>query len=609
MTHAEPGPAFGVVDATDLAHAAMMSAMADDTLSVRALNRATLARQFLLERVSMPAIDVIERLVGLQAQEPPNPYVALWSRLVDFDPDELGQLLLDREVVRINVMRGTIHLVTAADCLELRPLTQPVIDGQLDASSRCARPSTGVDLKPVLAFARRLVAGANRERGRELRAAFAERFRTSTGRTRSSSSRHGSPLVQVPPRGLWRTSGIVRTTTAEAWLGRKLAARPSIDDVVLRYFAAFGPATVADVATWSRLTGLREVVERLRPRLQTFRDERGRELFDTPDAPRPDPDTPTPARFLPEYDNVLLSHADRTRFVSEAMRAVDFTVGGRILGSVLFDGALVGVWANAFDRKTGRATLTIRYGAKLTKKAQAALSAEGQRLLRFIHAEADDTDVVFTPVEAGRFSPAGADLDLHTLALAPCPQDEEVSLQRGVVPVPEPHEGAVMTAGGRHLLHATKAVGQPGAGQVFGARHRLAKQAADVVRGAAHRTTDVALGPCLQRGPHAVVVGHRVDVLPARVTVAPLGSHVAVQQRRVGEHRHVPLEREPSERNGSRRGPEPEVDEDIRFRLAQTREQRPGVLGEWRDAGDATDLQAEAGTSRFERLGVSAPDR
>ena len=295
-------------------------------------------------------------------------------------------------------MRGTIHLVTAADCLELRPLTQPVIDGQLTRHPD-APGLDGVDLKPVLAFARRLLESEPRT-GSELRAAFAERFPDLAPASLALATRSRLPLVQVPPRGLWRTSGIVRTTTAEAWLGRKLAARPSIDGVVLRYFAAFGPATVADVAAWSRLTGLREVVERLRPRLQTFRDERGRELFDTPDAPRPDPDTPAPARFLPEYDNVLLSHADRTRFVSEAMRAVDFTAGGRILGSVLYDGALVGVWANVFDRKTGRATLTIRYGAKLTKKAQAALSAEGQRLLRFIHADADESEVVFTPAGA-----------------------------------------------------------------------------------------------------------------------------------------------------------------------------------------------------------------
>ncbi|MET1002723.1 MAG: winged helix DNA-binding domain-containing protein [Acidimicrobiia bacterium] len=370
--------------------------MADDVLSPRALNRATLARQFLLERVSMPTIDVIEHLVGLQAQEPSNPYVALWSRLIDFDPDELGQLLLDRKVVRTWVMRGTIHLVTAADALTLRPLTQPVLDGQLSRHPNAAPHLPGVDAEPVLAFARDLFAEAPRT-GTELRAALAAQFPGVEPAALAELVRHKLALVQVPPRGLWRRSGIVRTTTVEAWLGKKLKARPSISDVVYRYIAAFGPATVADVAAWSRLTGLREVVERLRPSLRTFRDERGREVFDVPDAPRPDPETPAPVRFLPEYDNVLLSHADRTRVIPEAMRAVDFTPGGRVLGTVLSDGFLFGVWADAFDRKTGRATLTIRHGANLTKKARAALTTEGQQLLRFIHADAAAAEVVFTP--------------------------------------------------------------------------------------------------------------------------------------------------------------------------------------------------------------------
>jgi hypothetical protein len=397
MPNAEPGPTFGDVDATDFAHAAMMSAMAGDVLSVRALNRATLARQFLLERVSMPAINVIEHLVGLQAQEPPNPYVALWSRLIDFDPDELGQLLLDRTVVRTWVMRGTIHLVTAPDALTLRPLTQPVLDGQLSRHPSAVPHLPGVDAEPVLAFARDLLAEAPRT-GTELRAALAAQFPDVEPAALAELVRHKLALVQVPPRGLWRRSGIVRTTTVDAWLGKKLKARPSMSDVVYRYIAAFGPATVADVAAWSRLTGLREVVERLRPRLRTFRDERGRELFDVPDAPRPDPETPAPVRFLPEYDNVLLSHADRARVVPDAVKAIDLTVGGRILGSMLHDGVLAGVWANSYAKDTQRATLVIHLGTRLTKAARAAVATEGSALLQFIEPDAADYDVQFVDV-------------------------------------------------------------------------------------------------------------------------------------------------------------------------------------------------------------------
>ena len=200
------------------------------------------------------------------------------------------------------------------------------------------------------------------------------------------------PLVQVPPRGLWGRSGQVRSATAESWLGRPLAADPSIDAAVLRYLGAFGPATAADVATWSRLTGLRPVLERLRPRLRTFRDERGRELFDLPDAPRPDPATPAPPRFLPEYDNALLSHADRSRVVPDEARARLSAAGGVGFGSVLVDGLLAAVWRLERDRGSGGTTLVVRHLA-MSKRAAASVAAEGRRLLRLMAAGAPQADV------------------------------------------------------------------------------------------------------------------------------------------------------------------------------------------------------------------------
>ena len=368
-----------------------------DVLSLRALNRATLERQLLLRRADLPALDAVEHLVGMQAQVPLDPYTGLWSRLERFRPQGLAQLLLDRKAVRIVVMRATIHLVSADDCLLLRPLMQPVLDRELARHPQFGPALLEIDLDPVLAFARTLVAERPRT-GAELRAAMEERFPQHDAAALAYACRCLLAFVQVPPRGVWGRTAQVASTTAEAWLGRSLATDSSIDEVVLRYLAAFGPATVADVATWSRLTGLREVVDRLRPRLRTFRDERGRELVDLPDAPRPDLDTPAPPRFLPEYDNVLLSHADRSRFVSQEQRALLSRAAGPARGSVLHDGFLCGTWRIDRDPSTGAATLVVSHLEALTKRAAARLAAEGRRLLRFLASDADAHDVRFERV-------------------------------------------------------------------------------------------------------------------------------------------------------------------------------------------------------------------
>ena len=318
--------------------------MGADVLTPRALNRATLARQLLLERAQLPAYDAVEHLVGMQAQIPADPYLGLWSRLAGFEHGELGQLLLDRRLVRIVVMRATIHLVSADDCLTLRPLMQPVLDAELRRHREFGPALVGVDVEPVLAHVRDLLAQAPRS-GAQLRAAIAERFPQHDAAALAYASRNLLAFVQVPPRGVWGRTMQVTSTTAEHWLGRPLAAGPSIDEVVLRYLRAFGPATVADVASWSRLTRMRAVVERLAPRLRVFRDERGRELYDLPDAPRPDPAVPAPVRFLPEYDNVLLSHADRARFVSATSRGrIGATAARHIKGTVLVDGFVRATW-------------------------------------------------------------------------------------------------------------------------------------------------------------------------------------------------------------------------------------------------------------------------
>ena len=236
-----------------------------------------------------------------------------------------------------------------------------MLDAELARHRDYAPLLRGVELEPILETASRLLADEPLT-GPELRAALAERFPAHDAAALAYACRCRLALVQVPPRGIWGRSSQVRVTTLASWLGRPLAAEPSLDEMVLRYLAAFGPASVADVTTWCRLTGMREVVERLRPRLEALRDEDGRELFDLPGAPRPDADVPAPPRFLPEYDNVLLSHADRSRFV--ARRSQGSGAGRtRPRHASSTTGSLRGVWRLERDRATGDATLTVLLGA------------------------------------------------------------------------------------------------------------------------------------------------------------------------------------------------------------------------------------------------------
>jgi hypothetical protein len=273
-----------------------------------------------------------------------------------------------------------------------------VLDRELDHHRDYAPLLKGVDLPAVMAFVRPLMA----ERpltGPQLRAALATRFPEHAAAALAYACRNLLAVVQVPPRGLWRGSGQVTLTTVDAWLGRPVASKPSIDEVVMRYLGAFGPAAVADVAAWSGLTGLREVVDRIRPRLREFRDQRGRELVDLPDAPRPDPDMPSPPRFLPEYDNLVLSHADRTRVISEEHRTVLYRVDAPVQGSVLYDGFVRGTWSTESDAESGSVTLTIRHVGTLAKRASDSIAAEGRRVLGFVEADAPGHDVRVERIE------------------------------------------------------------------------------------------------------------------------------------------------------------------------------------------------------------------
>ena len=360
--------------------------MPPDVLSRQALNRALLARQQLLRRTPLPAadgraervIDMVEHLAGLQAQAPFPPYYGLWSRLDDLRPADLAQLILDRQVVRTALMRGTIHLVSARDCLAFRPLIQPVLD-------RGLRTGPGTQLAEVntsdLAAEGRALVEAKPRTFSELGALLSARWPSHSPAALAQGVRALVPLVQVPPRAVWGATGQARHTSAESWLGRPLRARSSPQRLVKRYLTAFGPATIADVQAWSGLTGLREIIERLRPALRAFHDEHGRQLLDLPQAPRPDPETPAPVRLIAEFDNLILSHADRTRIISDTARRRLFTRNGIFPGTVLVNGYVSGIWR--LTRSGGTAALAIEPFRALTPPDREAIIAEAGRLLAF----------------------------------------------------------------------------------------------------------------------------------------------------------------------------------------------------------------------------------
>jgi hypothetical protein len=382
--------------------------MSAEVLSVRAINRALLARQRLLDRPALPAggssgaraamvVETVEHLVGLQAQAPFPPYYGLLSRLDGFRPDDLASLITGRAVVRIALMRGTIHLVSARDCLPVRRLVQPVIErGMRNAHGK---QLAGVDAGALAAAGRALVE-AEPMTFSQLGQGLAERWPDHPPGALAQAVRAFVPLVQVPPRAIWGQSGPSRHTSAERWLDRSdaLARRAPVQalglaDLVRRYLGAFGPATLRDVAAWSRLTGLRPIMEQLRPSLVTFRDEQGAELFDLPSAPRPGGDVPAPVRLVADFDNLVLSHAERSRVINaENIKRIS-TVNGVIPGTVLIDGFVGGIWR--LGRSRDATTLSIELFGPM--REHDALVREAERVLAFCSPDGS-CDIRFGPV-------------------------------------------------------------------------------------------------------------------------------------------------------------------------------------------------------------------
>jgi Winged helix DNA-binding domain len=366
--------------------------MPAEVLTLRQINRATLARQMLLARERIAPLKAIERLVGMQAQWPRPPFVGLWTRIHGFARADLAKLLDGRKVVRATSLRGTLHLVTAQDFIALRPTLQPVLEAGMRSIVR--QRGAAVDTDRVVAQARASLAVEPRT-FEELRERLLHNDPEGDERAMGYVVRMLLPLVQVPDGvSAWSFPTQARFALAEKWLGRRVETdgEPRPDQLVLRYLAGYGPASVADAQAWSGVPGLRETFEALRPRLASFRDEQGHELFDLPKAPRPAGDVPAPVRLVPEYDNLIAARADE-RFVARRDRPRVFLSALRIAATVLVDGFVAGTWK--IERSKTAAKITIEPFAAFAARTRKEVAAEADKLLRFAEPDARAFDLRF----------------------------------------------------------------------------------------------------------------------------------------------------------------------------------------------------------------------
>ncbi|PXX64102.1 winged helix DNA-binding protein [Nocardia tenerifensis] len=346
-------------------------------LSLRELNRTLLVRQMLAQRVAMTPLDLVRHLVAVQGQEPNWPYVGLWTRLTDFAHDDLAALLRERKLVRSTMIRRTVHLADAHDFRWLRPTVRPVVHAALQAPY-FRDEIEGIDLDELAAAGREALSGRIMSRA-DLGQLLGERFPDRHTRRLAESVEQLVPIVHSPVTGAWGKwrNRSVTVALAEEWIGEPMAA-PDEETLILRYLAAFGPATVADMQAWAGVTRLAEVVDEMRTRLRVFTDDQHRVLFDLPEAPLADPNLPVPVRFLPAFDNALLGHKDRRRIISdEDRRRIAKEASGGV-PMYLVDGFVHGRWS--LDDTTIRVTPWHPLSATDAEE----LRTEAERLLAFV---------------------------------------------------------------------------------------------------------------------------------------------------------------------------------------------------------------------------------
>lgn len=344
-------------------------------VSTRQLNRTFLRRQLLLRRDPGPVDEVVAQLVAVQAQDVDAPYIGLWARMADLRHDQLTAALADRRVVRGGLLRGTQHIATADDYRWLRPLIKERM-GRAGLSA-FSKQIAGLDLTELASAGREILAGQVLTRPK-LAKALGERYPGRQAIALAWVVQHQLSLVHPPPAGTWRRRGHVACALAEDWLGQPLDERPTVRTMLWRYLESCGPASFGDLQIWSGVRKLREEVEALRPSLRVHRDENGRELFDLPDLSLADPHEPAPVRFVPTFDNLVLSHDDRTRIVSDEDRAKVCPGLSIVHPTFLVDGFVAGIWAVKGD------VVRISPFRRLSDADASAVLAEAARLLTFL---------------------------------------------------------------------------------------------------------------------------------------------------------------------------------------------------------------------------------
>ena len=364
-----------------------------ETLTLRDLNRATLARQLVLVRADLSVSDALGRLIALQAQVPSAPHIALWSRLEGFGRALLTERLLDHSVVKATSLRATLHVLRADDYLHFRTTLAPIFESAMTAITK--KRGELVEQDRLLDAVRPFIDKQPRTFV-EISAFLAAKWPDHDIGGMRYSVRMLLPMLQVPQSDGWGFPGNPAFALAESWLGRSPEESPDQAGLVRRYLAAFGPATIADAQSWTGLVKLTPVFDAMRDELVVLRDETKRALFDLSDAPRPGGDIEAPVRFLPEFDNLLSGHKDRSRFIAAAQRQRVYLPALRVAPTVLIDGFVAGVWKIETEKKARR--LVVELLAAASKATLRAVRQEAERLCCFVEPGSSSCEVDVQPL-------------------------------------------------------------------------------------------------------------------------------------------------------------------------------------------------------------------